>query len=108
MAQLFSLGDFAFMNTEKFFEKSARDMEKARHAQEFSKINRRELAGRTDEDLAAWQAKYPPDSAQFILAQYEWSRRLTADQIKAARWAAVIGVAGVILGALLTKVLEKF
>ena len=75
---------------------------------EFAKINRRELAGWRDEQLAAWQAKYPSDSAQFILAQYEWSRRLTVSQIRAARWAAVVGVVAVILGALLTKVLEKF
>jgi hypothetical protein len=83
------------------------EQEKARFDKEFEKVNRRELAGWPDEKLAAWQAKFPAESPQFILAQFEWSRRLTADQIKAARWAAWIGLAGVILGAVLSRILEK-
>jgi hypothetical protein len=89
-------------------EQFIHDEEKARFNQEFEKVNRRELAGWPDEKLAAWQAKYPPESPQFILAQFEWSRRLTADQIKAARWAAWIGLAGVIVGAVLSRLLEKW
>jgi len=81
--------------------------EKARFDEEFKKVNRRELAKWRDEELAAWQAGFPSDSAQFILAQFEWNRRLTADQVKAAHWAAWIGLAGVILGAVLARLLEK-
>lgn len=89
-------------------------MEKAKHAKEFSEINRRELAGWKDEVLADWQAKYPPDSPQFILAQYEWSRRLTADQIAATLIAArrsdfvliVATILGVIVGSVFTFLLK--
>jgi hypothetical protein len=88
-------------------EKSIHAYEKAAFEKEFEKVNRRELANWPDEKLAAWQAKYPSESPQFLLAQFEWNRRLTADQIKAARWAAWIGLAGVIVGALLTRILEK-
>jgi hypothetical protein len=75
---------------------------------QFIDVDRRVLAKMPDKDLATWQAKFPSDSPQFILAQFEWQRRLTADQIKTMRWAALIGLAGIILGVLLTKVLEKF
>jgi hypothetical protein len=88
-------------------EKSLHAEEKARFDKEFEKVNRRELASWPDEKLAAWQAKFPSESPQFILAQFEWSRRLTADQVKAARWAAWIGLGGVIVGALLSRFLEK-
>ena len=80
---------------------------KARHEKEFETVNRREVAAWPDEKLAAWQAKFPSESPQFILAQYEWSRRLTSDQIKAARWAAWVGLGGVIVGAVLARLLEK-
>jgi hypothetical protein len=88
---------------EKFFQ----EQDHARLEKEFEKVNRRELAGWPDEKLAAWQGKFPAESPQFILAQYEWNRRLTAEQIKAARWAVWVGLAGVILGAVLSRVLEK-
>jgi hypothetical protein len=88
-------------------ERSLHAQEKARFDKEFEKVNRRELAGWPDEKLAAWQAKFPSESPQFILAQFEWSRRLTADQIKAARWTTWIGLAGVIVGAALSRILEK-
>jgi hypothetical protein len=81
--------------------------EKARCDVEFKKVNRRALANWPDEKLAAWQAGFPSDSPQFILAQFEWNRRLTADQVKAAHWAAWIGLAGVIVGAVLARLLEK-
>lgn len=82
--------------------------EKSVRERQFIDVDRRELARMPDKDLAAWQAKFPSDSPQFILAQYEWHRRITADQIKTMRWAALIGLGGIILGVLLTKVLEKF
>ena len=107
------------MNSDEFFredreqarrrdELEAHNKEKARFDKEFEKVNRRELAGWPDEKLAVWQAKFPSESPQFILAQFEWNRRLTADQVKAARWAAWIGLAGVIVGAVLSRILEKF
>jgi hypothetical protein len=90
------------------FDKCARDVRK----KDFLALDRRELMSMDDKALADWQAKYPSDSAQFILAQYEWSRRLTAEQIRAtmrsARWQAWFGIAATIIGALLGMVLTVY
>jgi hypothetical protein len=83
---------------------------KAIREREFTDVDRRELARMADKELAAWQAGFPSDSPQFILAQYEWQRRLIADQIRAtvfsARWQAWFGVFAAIIGALLTLLIE--
>jgi hypothetical protein len=85
-------------------------MYRTEREKEFAELDRRMLAKMSDKDLAAWQAKHPEQSPQFILAQYEWNRRLTSDQIKAAvkaaRWSAWFGIAGVIIGATLAKLLD--
>jgi hypothetical protein len=112
VSQLFSLGGFTPRVKMESKEKLTERMEDikrmtALHAQ-MREVDRREVASKSDIDLTIWQTSFPLDSPQFRLAEYEWQRRLSADQIKAARWAAVIGLAGVIVGALLTKVLEKF
>lgn len=82
--------------------------ERERHGLEhkFGEVDRRTLARMSDKDLALWQSQYPQDSPQFILGQCEWNRRLTADQIKATRWAAWLGIAGVIIGLLFSKLLD--
>jgi predicted oxidoreductase len=106
VAQLSTLGHFDFMSDDygkEYLQNIMDGVARAGREAEFAKINRRELAGWRDEVLAAWQAKYPPDSPQFILAQYEWSRRLTADQIRAtltsARQTAWFGIWGAAIGA---------
>ncbi|MFA7345993.1 MAG: hypothetical protein WC003_16975 [Terrimicrobiaceae bacterium] len=57
------------------------------------------LATLSEKELATFQSKYTEGSRQFILAEYEWQRRLTAQQIKAAYRTAWIGVIGAIVGA---------
>ncbi|MDF7809699.1 hypothetical protein P4E94_19830 [Pontiellaceae bacterium B12219] len=57
----------------------------ARRADAFAEIDRRVIAKMKDKDLALWQSEYPPDSPQFILAEFEWNRRLTAEQIRSTR-----------------------
>ena len=71
-------------------EESAHLKEKARFNKEFEKINRRELAGWPDETLAAWPAKFPPESRNLFWRNAAW-----------------IGLTGVIVGALLSRILEK-
>jgi hypothetical protein len=82
-------------------EKLGKSIQNQALKEEFDGLNRRALSRMKDKTLAEWQAKYPPESPQFILAQYEWNRRLTADQNKII-WTVLIGV---ILGYLL-KVLD--
>jgi hypothetical protein len=88
----------------------ARIIAKSWQKAEYDKIDRIWLAKLSDKDLASWQSDHPADSPQYILAQFEWSRRLTADQIsatiKAARGQAWIGIAGVIIGVLLSLLLR--
>ncbi len=71
----------------------------------FGEVDRRALARMCDKDLALWQSQHPQDSPQFILGQFEWNRRLTADQIKATRWAAWLGIIAAVIGALVGAVL---
>jgi hypothetical protein len=59
---------------------------------ELKKIDKRDLARKSDIDLTVWQTSYPPDSPQFIIAEKEWERRLSAEQIRAGHTAAWIGV----------------
>src|SRR5208283_4575872 len=79
-------------------------------AEAFESFDRRELSKMDDKALAVWQAMFAPDQPQWKLAEYEWQRRITAEQISAtmrsARGQAYIGIAGVIIGALLALLLR--
>lgn len=94
------------MNTkEKDKERmEAIDRMMALHAQ-MRDVDRREIASKSDIDLTIWQTSYTSDSPQFRLAEHEWQRRLVAEQItatmKAARGQAYIGLAGIVIGAIL-------
>ena len=82
------------------------------HRADFQKESvQRKLAAMTEDELALWQDKYPPDSPQHILVQHEWNRRLTAEQVKATRFSAIIAllatIIGTLLGAGLTIVIQK-
>jgi hypothetical protein len=80
--------------------------EKEKLAKEFHELDPREIAKFSDKELALWQMKHPSDTPQFKLAENEWNRRLIANQIKATRFAALVGLVGVILGAVLSSVLQ--
>jgi|ERR1035441_5893145 hypothetical protein len=91
----FQLGDF---------EGQAR----MQHIRELEKLDRRELVKMSDVALAKWQSGFASDEAQWRLAEHEWQRRITAEQIaatmKAARGQAWFGIAGLFIGALLTLI----
>jgi hypothetical protein len=72
---------------------------------DFQAIDRLAFGRMPDKDLALWHAKYPADSPQARLAEHEWMRRLTAEQVRATRWATFVGFVGVIVGAVITTVL---
>ena len=76
--------------------------------EEFSNFDCSELPKMKDSELAAWQAKYPMDSPQYIIALQEWNRRALVKQIKATKWAAFMGLIGVILGSALTAFITWF
>ena len=59
-------------------------------------------------ELAKLQAAFPPESAPHRLAGYEWQRRLSAQQDRTTLRAALIGVAGGLLGVILGWGLVKF
>ena len=67
----------------------------------------KDLAHMSETELAAWQSQYPSQSPQATLASFEWQRRLTAMQIRSARFAAWLGLVGVVLGAVLAVLVTK-
>lgn len=71
-----------------------------------------ELAAMTDDELASWQAGWKTDTANHILAEKEWQRRMLTHEFGlnrqlaeyAAKWqrfSAYVGVIGTLVGAAL-------
>jgi hypothetical protein len=85
---------------------SLRHSKRRSHRKDFETFDRDSLSSMNDRELAAWQAEFEQDEAQWRLAEHEWQRRLNADMItatiKAARGQAWFGIAGVIMGSSLT------
>jgi hypothetical protein len=75
---------------------------------DFQALDRRKLSRMDDKQLAEWQEQYPQGSAQYILADHEWQRRLTAQQVAATRFAAWIGIFGVVVGGFLGWLLASW
>ena len=71
------------------------------HEQALAKLDRRELARKSDIDLAKWQSGFDSDEPQYRLAEHEWQRRITAQQIRASHIVAWVGVMGTLFGVLL-------
>ena len=80
-------------------------MSRDRDKRDFEALDRNEVCRMDDKQLATWQSSYQAGSAQWLLAEHEWQRRLTERQIAAARsanWRSVIGgIAGTSFGVLL-------
>ena len=79
----------------------------------FLGVSRNELEGMSDAELAQWQAGWKPETEKHILADKEWTRRLSMRQLgeqfkleerlaKVNRWwsigSAFIGVVGTLAG----------
>ena len=75
---------------------------------EFANFNCSDLPKMTKKELAEWQSKHPMDSPQYIIALQEWNRRLTAEQVKATRFAAYIGIISAVLGAIVGASIALF
>jgi hypothetical protein len=82
------------------------------HREAFKSLDRRGLSVMDDPTLAKWQSDFKPNEPEWRLAEYEWQRRLTVEQIRAtvsaARWQAWFGIAAAVVGALLTLVVQAF
>lgn len=79
----------------------------ARCIEEFAGMDESSLYVKSDKELAIFQASYPSESPQCVLALNEWNRRLVTRQVKATQHAAWIGLAGVIVGAVMGWVLAS-
>lgn len=63
-----------------------------------------QLRRMTDEQLAVYQKGWKQDSAQWILADKEWNRRLMMEGIRWQRTAILAGLLGTVLGSVLTMI----
>ena len=81
--------------------------QKERMMVEFADMPDHKLLGMSPKELAAWQAKHPSDSAQYLLATHEWNRRLIVAQVRWMKFSVIIGFIGVIVGVLLTSWLQS-
>lgn len=70
--------------------------------EEFADFDCSTLSKITNKELAAWQAKYPMDSPQYLIALQEWNRRATVEQTKWMKRSIYVGFLGIIVGAILT------
>jgi len=59
----------------------------------------RHLRKLSAEGLAAWQVGWKPTSAKWLLAEKEWERRAIEESAKWQRYAILMGMLGVVLGA---------
>ena len=69
---------------------------------EFADFDCSSLPKMTDKELAAWQAQFPIDSTQYVIAVQEWNRRSLMEQTKWMKRSIYIGFLGIIIGAILT------
>jgi hypothetical protein len=87
---------------------------KAQHEEEFKSFDRRELFRMPDKMLAEWQSKHQTHEPQWRLAEHEWQRRLTAEQIRAslivgkqsALFAVIASIVGAVVGSVLTLLVQ--
>ena len=82
-------------------------IKKAQLKKDFDSIDRKLLAKMSDKELAEWQSKYESNTSQTILAEHEWQRRLTSEQVKATRFGGWMGLAGAVVGALITLMVQN-
>jgi len=108
VAQLFSLGDFAFMFTEPSspFEDDQIPVipegvlaktPKAQHRDDLATFDHRELSKMDTKALAAWQSQFEPDEAQWKLADHEWQTRRSGFTRKIAIAALIISFLSLVL-----------
>jgi hypothetical protein len=83
---------------------------KQRHREELASLDRRALSKMDDKALAIWQFEFEEDEPQWRIAEHEWQSRLITAQIRAAtagaRGQAYFGIAGMVIGLLVNKILE--
>ena len=93
------------------YAKSVRKEDEERLAQcikEYANLNESSLFHISDKELAMFQAEYPPESPQYVLALNEWNRRLVVRQIKEARFSTIIGLVGIVIGVVLGWLLAAY
>ena len=74
---------------------------------EFKQIDRKTLLNMPDSELALWQSEYSPGDPHYILAEFEWQRRLNHKQVKATKYAACLGLIGGLAGVILGYALSQ-
>lgn len=75
--------------------------------EEFKRVDRKTLLNMPDSELALWQSEYSPEAPHYILAEFEWQRRLNHEQIKVTKFSAWLGLIGALAGVILGFTLSQ-
>jgi hypothetical protein len=65
----------------------------------FDALDPTAIAVMADKELATFQTEHEPTTGQYVLAQYEWQRRLIVRQVKAAYRVGLIGAIAAVISA---------
>lgn len=109
--QFEKLIDSAQKEIDRMISEKAKKALREQLQREFADFDCETLPGKTNKELAAWQAKYPMDSPQYIIALQEWNRRAIVRQTRwmkfSAILAAITALASVFIGDILRENRER-
>ena len=72
------------------------------------RITSKSLSKMSDSDLAFWQSGFEHQDPRYRMAEHEWQRRLIAAQVNSSRFAALLGVIGTLIGAVVGSTLTFY
>ena len=78
------------MDFDKLREGMSKAVAKQELQDEFTGFDYSRLRKMPDQELAAWQANYPMDSPQFIIASQEWNNRSLSKQLRWVKISAIV------------------
>src|SRR5437899_11281636 len=94
------IDDFPHMSGDipPYFRQVLDKMRAEKILKEFDELDVVRVAHFSNKELAAWHFQQEPGTPQYIIADHEWQRRLTMQQVRTAYRTAWIGVVGTLLG----------
>lgn len=79
---------------------SANNARRRQASEEFKSFDKKSILTMDGETLAAWQSKYQPEDAQWILAEQEWKRRSGISTRRIAIAAIIVSALSLVIAVL--------